>query len=107
MDIPTGFWVAALLRRADQSGGFGYVVRRGDEKGGAVLLRITHLREGHTRLLRQVNTGDGLRWITPAAPGVDIDAWIEKEKRFDPDLWIVEIEDPEGRHFLTEPVQES
>ncbi|MFT4090226.1 MAG: DUF1491 family protein [Asticcacaulis sp.] len=107
MDIPTDFWVAALLKRIELGGGFGYVTRRGDPKAGTVLIKTLHLREGRHRLLRLVNTGEGERWISPLrseAPE-QMDAYIEKEKRFDPDLWLVEIEDVEGRHFLTEPVE--
>lgn len=107
MDIPTDFWVAALLKRTEQGGGFSYVTRRGDPKAGTVIIRLFHLREGRHRLLRLVNTGQGERWISPLRSEAieDMDAYIEKEKRFDPDLWVIEIEDAEGRHFLTEPVE--
>jgi len=107
MDIPTDFWVAALLKRTEQGGGFAYVTRRGDQRAGTVILRLLHLREGRHRLLRLVNTGEGARWIRPIRSDApeEMEAYIDREKRFDPDLWVIDIEDTEGRHFLTEPVE--
>ncbi len=37
----------------------------------------------------------------------DLDLYVERAVRVDPDLWVVEIDDRQGRHFLTEPVDES
>ncbi len=36
-----------------------------------------------------------------------VDHYIERAVKVDPDLWVVEIEDRQARHFLTEPVDES
>lgn len=108
MLIPTDFWVSALIRRAEQGGAFAYVLKRGDARAGAVILKITHLRDRETYILRQANMGEDMRWIKPISshdPEV-IEAYIERERRFDADLWVVEIEDVEGRHFLTEAIQD-
>jgi hypothetical protein len=34
----------------------------------------------------------------------ELDQYAERARRIDPDLWLVEIEDSQGRHFLTEAV---
>jgi len=107
MLLSTGLWVSALIRRAEQAGAFAYILRKGDDRAGAVILRITNLRTRDTLLLRQITAGDETKWIRPIADASPeaIDAYIERERRFDPDLWVVEIEDTEGRHFLTETIQ--
>ncbi|MDC7683568.1 DUF1491 family protein [Asticcacaulis sp. BYS171W] len=107
MLLSTDLWVSALIRRAEMAGAFAYVLKRGDAQAGAVVLKITHLRDRETFILRQANAGDETQWIKPIAshdPDA-IETYIERERRFDSDLWVVEIEDTEGRHFLTEKIQ--
>ncbi|MFP1132107.1 DUF1491 family protein [Asticcacaulis sp.] len=107
MLLPTDLWVSALIRRAEQGGAFAYVLKKGDARAGAVILKITHLRERETYILRQVTAGDEVKWMKPITSHDPeaIESYIERERRFDSDLWVVEIEDTEGRHFLTESIQ--
>lgn len=109
MELPTELWVQALIRRASLGGAFGVVVRRGDSRAGAVLLKVVDPRAADARLYAEALRGpEGERvWIEPhpGAPEPDLDAYAARQVRYDPDLWLVEIEDREGRHFLTEPVE--
>ena len=46
----------------------------------------------------------GLRCLALELDEAGIDAYVERQARIDPDLWLIEIDDAEGRHFLTEQV---
>ena len=109
MEIPTDFWVQALIRRAGLGGAFAVVVRKGDAAAGAVLVKLVDRRAGGSRLYAEALRGaQGERVWTqphPGAPEAELDAYAERQVRYDPDLWIVEVEDVQGRHFLTEPVE--
>ena len=108
MQLPSEVWVQALVRRAELGGAFAVVVRRGDARGGAVLVKALNRRTGAVRLFAEAVRGeDGGVWMEPH-PGLaepELDAYAERQARYDPDLWVVEVEDGEGRHFLTEPVE--
>lgn len=108
MLLSTDVWVGALIRRAELAGAFAMVVRKGDPRAGAVLVKVLGRKEGTVRLYASAIRGDGETvWMQPvAAQGEpDLDAYVERSRRVDPDLWVVEIDDAEGRHFLTEPVE--
>ena len=33
----------------------------------------------------------------------EVDMAVAKQRSFDPDLWVIEVEDRRGRHLLDEP----
>ena len=106
--LNSDLWVAALIRRAQNAGAFAAVERKGDARGGAVLVKALNRRAGEARLFAEATRGDGERvWMQPVASlqEPDLDAYIARAARIDPDIWVVEIDDTEGRHFLTEPVE--
>jgi len=106
--LSTDLWVSALIRRAEQGGAFAVVARKGDARAGAVLIKVVDRRAGRTRLFAEALRGEGERiWMQPAAghEEPELDAYVARAARIDPDLWLVEIEDTQGRHFLTEPVE--
>jgi hypothetical protein len=107
--LDTDIWVYALIRRAHQGGAFAAIERKGDSKGGSVLVKLVNRRAGEARLYAEATRGDGERvWMQPitSTKEPDLDAYIQKAIRIDPDLWVVEVDDPQGRHFLVEPVEE-
>ena len=104
--LKAGFWTSALIRRAEGSGAFAAVVKRGDKDAGACLVKV-RLLTGEATLYRPIRNMSGERVWLPKGPENerDIDAYINNRVDDDPDLWIVEIEDRQGRHFLTEPIE--
>ena len=85
------------------------VIRKGDPRAGAVLVKVVDRRAGIARLYSEATRGDGERvWMQPVASNeeADLDAYAERALRIDPDVWIVEIDDAQGRHFLVEPVEQ-
>ena len=101
--LKTEIRVSAHLRRAQAAGAFATIARRGDPDAGAVAVKL-YLGERNARLYIQSRDMDGNPiWREPLDEAVDeikVDAWIEKEANIDPDIWVVEIEDREGRAFL-------
>ena len=109
MDLKTGLWASALIRRVELAGSFAAVVRKGDVDAGDVLVKVATM-DGRARLYALSRDGDGeLIWLDLSHGSLGdeeraVDAYARKRVERDSDLWIVEIEDRAGRHFLTEPV---
>ena len=102
--LATGFWVAAYRARLEQAGIMAYVARRGDDTAGAVLVKLATL-DGQAQLFqRSYDLMSGERkWMSLAeGPEPEVDAAAARQASYDPDLWIIELEDRQGRHLLTE-----
>jgi hypothetical protein len=109
MKLSSDIWVYALVRRVELGGSFATIVRKGDARGGAVLVKTIDRRSGRTLLWSEATGPDGRSvWMHPIAgeAEADADAYVERAARIDPDIWVVEIEDRDGRRFLTEPAAE-
>jgi hypothetical protein len=109
-ELKTEFWASALIRRAEIAGAFAGVVRKGDKDAGAVLVKVSTL-DGRARLYGPARNGEGERiWLDLSSGTLgdvesDVDAYVHQRARTDPDLWVIEVEDKDGRHFLLEPVE--
>lgn len=109
MLLSADIWVGALLRRVEQAGSSAYIARRGDRNFGSVLLKVVNMRTRDAYVLREAQKGDETVWMRPVETlsETDLDAYIARQVTYDPDVWVVEIEDAEGKHFLTEKVVEA
>jgi hypothetical protein len=110
MLLATDLWVGALIRRAELGGAFAVVARKGDARAGAVLVKVLNRTDGAAHLYAEATRMDGETvWMQPARSEQepDLDRYIERAIRIDPDVWVVEIEDRQGRHFLTERVEKA
>ena len=108
--LPTKVWVDGLVRRAQVAGASAFILQSGDEARGDVLLKVARLDGTAIAYAPSMNLeGDRIflnlqvQGIGPEEVGVD--AYLRRAAERDRDLWIVEIEDRDGRHFLTEPVE--
>ena len=111
MRLKSNIWVAAYIRRCEVEGAFAAVRRRGAEDAGAIFVKINRL-DGTCALYGPApqsvfETGRPsdrpfveLAGGKASAPESEIEARLAREVRFDPDVWIVEVEDRRGRHFL-------
>lgn len=95
-------WVKALIRRVNAAGDFATVLHKGDGVAGSVVL--VHRRGTETRALqRLMGTGGDYEWRVTARGG-DVDSWLERQRRYDPDLWIIELDTPNPARFIDETI---
>ncbi|WP_112321810.1 DUF1491 family protein [Oceanibium sediminis] len=97
------FWVQAYLTRLRLADIPAFVVARGDATAGAVLIKQSPL-DGSARAYTRQYDGTGARVWSTLAEGdeAEVDAAIARQRGYDPDLWVIEVEDRAGRHLLEE-----
>ncbi|KIC35008.1 DUF1491 family protein [Leisingera sp. ANG-M7] len=99
------FWVDAYLARLRFQDIPAFITSHGDDTAGAVLVKLNTL-DGQARAFhRTYDLMSGNRKWDELAAGaeMDVDASISRQRSFDPDLWVIEVEDRQGRHLLDEP----
>ena len=98
------FWVRAYLARLRLADIPAFVVARGDATAGAVVVKLDTL-DGNARALARGTAPSGERVWTEIAAGSEsaVEEALVRQRRFDPDLWVVEVEDRHGRTLLDEP----
>ncbi len=106
ISLKADIWAMALIRRAQAGGAFACLIRRGDGDAGAVLVKVRRGNESFSlyRAMRNMS-GERVWWSKDYDNEHAVDDLINARIDDDPDLWIIEIEDRDGRHFLTEPIE--
>jgi hypothetical protein len=98
--------VGALVRQAEAEGGFAAVVAKGDATAGAILLVLTE-RGAKTEVYERVlESGGGYSWRGagphPSENSAEVPEFVARRRRFDPDLWVVELDIPSIERFAAE-----
>jgi hypothetical protein len=98
------FWVTAYLARLRLADIPAFVVARGDATAGAVVVKLNRLDGTAAAFARSWDAAGARVWTAIAdGPDAEVEAALARQRRFDPDLWIVEVEDRLGRTLLDEP----
>jgi len=97
--LPVHLLIDATLRTLSERGVFYYILQRGERSNGIILLKISN-RAGQCKLVTQQRDLDGeMQWVAALeqekVSESDADAYIQRAVGRDPDLWVIEIEDPE------------
>jgi hypothetical protein len=104
--LATSVLAGALIRKAQGEGGFAAVLAKGDPDSGALLLILTE-RGADPCFYERVLQGDGTyRWAasfgeSPQVPSL-VPELVARRRRFDPDLWVIELDIPSRQRFADE-----
>ena len=98
--------VGGLIRRAESLGGFAAVLAKGDATAGAVVVILLE-KGGKPRVLERILQPDGeYRWHVTSNQTIEnageVPALVASRRRFDPDLWIIELNVSDAERFAAE-----
>ena len=107
--LPSHVLVGALLRQANDSGGMGMVLAKGEPSGGAILV-IALERGGNPRTIERGIGPNGTAGLIVSPQPVDDPAAVthywQRRRRNDPDLWVIELDTPFAERFAAETILE-
>lgn len=104
--IAASVMAGALLRMAEGEGGFGAVLAKGDATAGSILVILLE-RGGNPRLFERLLQSDGrYAWQEGGSHHIEkqsqVPDFIARRRRFDPDLWVIELDIPSAERFAAE-----
>ena len=101
--LAAGMLVSALIRRAEQAGGTGTVLARGDSTAGALLIQLAERGVAGPLLERRLDPEGRYRWSPTGPDEADQrDEYLARRRRSDPDLWVIELDVADGFRLVCE-----
>ena len=103
--LTADIWVSAYLTRLRLADIPVFVTAKGDATAGAVLVKVNTL-DGRAKAWQrsfELTTGERAWVVLAEGDEAAVEAALARQRRFDPDRWVIEVEDKEGRHLLDEP----
>lgn len=102
--LPAHLEAAGLRRLAEAEGGSAMVLARGDAERGAIMLLLRERGVFSTLYERGLGVGGSYQWLAtgPAngAEEAEISDFLSKRRRYDPDLWLIELDVPSVERFV-------
>jgi hypothetical protein len=96
---------SALLRRAQDEGGFGAVLAKGDSTAGAIAVTLAEKGRKACFLERLLQADGSYSW-QPSRQEIeneqDFNLFLERRRKSDPDLWILELDIASAERFAAE-----
>ena len=106
--LRAGFWVRAQIKICDLKAIPVVVTKKGDPDAGAVFIKIDRFDKGVTVLSQSRDSQGNRVWIKATGPepvtSQQADAYLERQQKYDPDLWILGIEDVNNRYHPGEDI---
>lgn len=101
--LPTSVVVGALLRRVNDAGGMGMVLAKGDAQAGGVLVCLVE-RDRTARVLERGIDASGAVALIESHRSAEPEAYWQRRRARDPDLWVVELDIPSAERFAAETI---
>ncbi len=107
--LATSVLVGGLIRKAESEGGFAAVLAKGDPTAGSVIVILVERGGAPMVLERILQPGGAYKWqssgpqvLGNTAKAEEVPAFVARRRRFDPDLWVIELDIPSRERFAAE-----
>ncbi len=104
--LPAKLEVSGLVRQIETEGGFATILNKGDAEGGALLLIVSSRGRHVASLERILGVSGDYEWRltgpTDSPGSEELRSFLAKRTRFDPDLWIIELDIADPERFIAE-----